>query len=72
MRVAVTRSPEGTHLVVIDDGKGFAAQERERRGEDGHLGLTLLDEVVTQAGGTLAVRSEPGEGTTVEMELPTR
>jgi two-component system NarL family sensor kinase len=72
VRVAVTRSPEATHLVVADDGKGFEAQERERRGEDGHLGLTLLDEVVAHAGGTLAVRSTPGEGTTVEMELPTR
>ena len=72
VRVAVTRSPEATHLVVIDDGQGFAAQERERRGEEGHLGLTLLDDVVAQAGGTLAVRSQPGAGTTVEMELPTR
>ncbi len=72
VRVAVTREPTRTKLVVADDGKGFAARERKRRGEEGHLGLTLLEEVVAQAGGTLAVRSVPGKGTTVEMELPAR
>jgi len=73
VRVAVTRSTDGTtRLVVADDGKGFSARERERRGKEGHLGLTLLEEVVAQAGGTLFVRSAPGEGTTVEMELPAR
>ncbi len=71
--VAVTRSPEGaTRLVVADDGKGFSAVKRERRGGEGHLGLTLLAEVVEQAGGRLAVQSEPGKGTTIEMELPPR
>ncbi|MEY2517437.1 MAG: two-component system, NarL family, sensor kinase [bacterium] len=73
VRVAVTCSPGGsTRLVVADDGEGFSAQARERRGEQGHLGLTLLEEVVTQAGGTLTVRSAPGKGTTIEMQLPAR
>jgi signal transduction histidine kinase len=69
--VTVTRpSPQSTRLVVRDDGKGFAAGQRERRGAEGHLGLTLLEGIVDQAGGTLAVRSVPGEGTTVELDLP--
>lgn len=73
VRVAVARTPAAaTQLVVSDDGQGFDPAARARRGEQGHLGLTLLDEVVTQAGGTLAVDSEPGRGTTVRMELPAR
>jgi signal transduction histidine kinase len=73
VRVAVTTSPGGaTRLVVADDGTGFSPDEREQRGEEGHLGLALLEEVVTQAGGTLTVRSAPGKGTTIEMEVPKR
>lgn len=73
VRVEVTRPvPDMTRLVVRDDGAGFAPDARERRGAEGHLGLTLLEGVVAQAGGTLAVRSSPGAGTTVELELPAR
>jgi signal transduction histidine kinase len=71
VRVVVTRAPDGTtRLVVADDGQGFSVRTRELRGDEGHLGLTLLGEVVEQAGGTLDVQSAPGEGTTVEMRLP--
>jgi signal transduction histidine kinase len=57
--------------VVTDDGSGFAASAREERSAEGHLGLTLLEDIVAQAGGTLDVRSAPGAGTTVHLELPT-
>jgi len=70
VRVEVTHpTPETTRLVVADDGRGFAPGERERRGEAGHVGLTLLESLVREADGTLDVRSAPGEGTTVEMEV---
>jgi two-component system, NarL family, sensor kinase len=65
-------APDRTRLVVRDDGKGFATGARERRGAEGHLGLTLLEGIVAQADGTLVVRSSPGGGTTVELELPQR
>ena len=71
VRVTVTRPQhDATHLVVEDDGRGFDPDQRERRGAEGHLGLTLLEGIVQQAGGTLAIRSAPGEGTTVELSLP--
>lgn len=57
-------------LTVQDDGRGFAAPEREQQAAAGHVGLDLLDELVTRAHGTLHVRSAPGEGTTVELEVP--
>lgn len=71
VRVDVTRTATGTtRLVVTDDGRGFSEGDRERRGADGHVGLTLLEGLVQQAGGTLAVRSAPGHGTTIELEVP--
>jgi signal transduction histidine kinase len=71
VKVAVTHpQPDCTRLVVTDDGRGFAAGARERRGTEGHLGLTLLQGIVAQADGTLDVRSSPGMGTTVTLELP--
>jgi two-component system, NarL family, sensor kinase len=69
-RVEVS-SPDGVgRLVVADDGKGFDEGARARRREEGHLGLSLLEELVAQSGGTLSVRSVPGEGTRVELEVP--
>jgi two-component system, NarL family, sensor kinase len=65
-------APGARRLVVTDDGKGFSLAERERRGEEGHVGLTLLESLVRQSDGTLEVRSEPGHGTTVELEVPAR
>jgi two-component system NarL family sensor kinase len=62
--------PGAIRLVVTDDGKGFAAADRERAGDDGILGLTLLDGLVEQAGGRLTVVSEPGAGTTVTLDWP--
>jgi len=56
---------------VRDDGRGFDAHQRERRREEGHLGLGLLEGLVIEAGGTLVMTSAPGEGTTVRLDLRT-
>jgi signal transduction histidine kinase len=61
-----------TRLVVTDDGNGFAPGERARRKADGHVGLSLLEGLVSQVDGTLVVTSEPGKGTRLELEVPTR
>jgi len=50
---------------VVDDGVGFRPEEHERS-----LGLRGLAERAELAGGTVAVRSAPGEGTTVTLEVP--
>ena len=68
--VAVEERVEGVRLVVTDDGVGFGPGDRERRREEGHVGLSLLEELAERAGGRLAVRSAPGDGTTFELELP--
>jgi two-component system, NarL family, sensor kinase len=63
-------SPAATRLVVDDDGRGFAPADRERSSASGHVGLTLLEGLVEQAGGALSVHSRPGAGTTVTLDLP--
>jgi two-component system, NarL family, sensor kinase len=73
VRIELTRpEPRTTRLVVSDDGKGFTPDDRARRAEQGHVGLTLLESLVRQSNGTLAVKSDPGQGTTVELEVPVR
>jgi two-component system NarL family sensor kinase len=59
-------------LVVADDGRGFGPETRERRRAEGHLGLSLVEELAQQAGGSLAVDSGDGEGTRVRLEVPLR
>jgi signal transduction histidine kinase len=55
-------------LSVADEGRGFnsnAPALRSRR-----LGLTSMEERARAIGGTLEISSEPGEGTTVRLEVP--
>jgi signal transduction histidine kinase len=71
--VTVTRNPgPPTHarLEVADDGGGFDEARRAARAQEGHVGLTLLEDLVNDQGGTLRVRSVPGAGTTVALEVP--
>jgi signal transduction histidine kinase len=57
-------------LLVADDGRGFGPETRERRRAEGHLGLSLVEELAQQAGGSLTVDSSEGEGTRVRLEVP--
>ncbi|MDX3228924.1 ATP-binding protein [Streptomyces sp. ME19-01-6] len=52
-------------LAVTDDGRGFGPPAV--RGGYGLLGLRTR---VTSLGGTCTVRSTPGQGTTMRVELP--
>jgi two-component system NarL family sensor kinase len=55
---------------VADDGRGFNPDILGARAAEGHLGLKGLEGVVRDAGGALEIRSQPGAGTTVRMEVP--
>ena len=70
VRVRVAGENGNVRLEVSDDGIGFAPAERGRRRAEGHLGLALLEDLADGAGGRLDVRSAPGEGTTVVLEVP--
>jgi signal transduction histidine kinase len=53
-------------LKVSDDGMGFDPQQAEA---SGHFGLTGMRERAALVGGTLAVTSELGSGTIVQMRI---
>jgi signal transduction histidine kinase len=56
-------------LVIEDNGSGFDLERiKGRRG----LGLVSMEERVRLAEGHLAIRSQPGSGTTVEVSIPVR
>src|SRR5580692_11815178 len=64
VKVAVEQEERRILLTVEDDGHGFDA--RRVRG----LGLVGMEERVNHLGGSFAVRSQPGAGTKVAVELP--
>jgi signal transduction histidine kinase len=55
------------HVEVTDDGAGFEPGRAELRSR--HLGLTSMEERARELGGRLEIRSSPGHGTTVRLEL---
>jgi signal transduction histidine kinase len=65
LEVRVARDPAGVGIVVGDDGVGFDP-DRVVRG----LGLDNIRERAERAGGSVAVESAPGTGTTVRVALP--
>ncbi|MFD9410374.1 GAF domain-containing sensor histidine kinase [Streptomyces sp. NPDC059989] len=70
-RVEVTLARSGSGgavLKVTDSGKGFDPKSVRRAGR--HLGLVSMRDRASGVGGRLTVHSEPGKGTTIEMEVP--
>jgi signal transduction histidine kinase len=66
-QVSVVRSDGHVSLRVQDDGRGFdPGAAAKRRG----IGLVSLDERVRALGGTFAIDSKGGAGTTVSVTLP--
>lgn len=55
-------------LRVADDGAGFDPADPALRAR--RLGLTSMEERARALGGRLTIASQPGQGTTVELEVP--
>jgi signal transduction histidine kinase len=71
VQVSLTRpETDAVRLRVADNGRGFSDGAREERAAAGHVGLTILEHLVQEAGGTLRIESAPGGGTTVELRVP--
>ncbi|MFD3701279.1 GAF domain-containing sensor histidine kinase [Streptomyces sp. NPDC058646] len=69
VEVALARTRGGgAVLKVIDSGRGFDPRTVRRAGR--HLGLVSMRDRAGGVGGRLEVHSEPGGGTTIEMEVP--
>ena len=73
---------DGVRVEVIDSGRGMDAAEASRAGEPFFttkppgaglgLGLFLVRAFADQMGGTLRLRSTPGQGTAAILQLPAR
>jgi methyl-accepting chemotaxis protein len=61
--IRLQRDNSSAHLIVQDDGRGFAARKPG-------LGLASMEERARSLAGRLCVESQPGEGTKVEVWLP--
>jgi two-component system, NarL family, sensor kinase len=55
---------------VSDDGRGFDPQQPRNGGGESHMGLELLSDLAQEAGGRLVVKSAPGDGTELRLEVP--
>jgi signal transduction histidine kinase len=53
-------------LQIVDDGCGF---EVNRVDTDHHFGLKGMQERAAMMGGVLSVKSQPGQGTTIELVI---
>lgn len=60
----------GLDVEVRDDGVGFDPAAAEGSPAIGHVGLASMRERVELAGGTFAVASAPGEGTSIRFSFP--
>jgi two-component system OmpR family sensor kinase len=84
VRVELSTTADAARLTVADDGPGLAPEHAERvferfyrvdsaRGREqggAGLGLSIVSALVAAHGGTVAVRSAPGEGTRFDVDLP--
>lgn len=80
VHVTGRRTGEGIELVVRDNGRGMTAEAAARALEPfyrassevpGHgLGLSIVQRAIDAVGGSIALASTPGEGTTVTLRFP--
>ena len=72
LRVELTADDRVARFAVSDDGRGFDPALREKRLSEGHVGLSLVEELARDYGGSLKIVSRQGEGTRIELEVPSR
>jgi len=73
VEVTVEFRETAVKITVSDDGEGFRLSEgMDYLLHTGKLGLVGMRERAQLLGGTLAIESEPGRGTTVVVDVPTQ
>lgn len=52
---------------MSDDGSGF---EGDTLTAQGHIGRKLVEQTAIEAGGAMRIRSQPGRGTQIDLQIP--
>jgi signal transduction histidine kinase len=65
-RVLIEAGGDGVTVTIRDEGDGFDPGAPR----PGHVGLVSMAERAADLGGSLALASRPGEGTTVKVSVP--
>ena len=68
--IHVTQDDQNLVMTYHDDGIGFDQSRLARARADGHIGLSIIEERVTELGGTLTLTSEPGAGFDLRASIP--
>jgi len=71
VEVSIEKLPDGICMKIRDDGKSFDVERLLNARGNKRLGLLGMRERVEMVGGTFCVESAPGQGTTVQVEIPT-
>lgn len=69
LRIDLTTTNDRISLSVSDDGSGFTPSTAPD-GSTGHFGLMGMGERAGRIGGKLTLTSNPGEGTTIRIDVP--
>jgi ligand-binding sensor domain-containing protein/two-component sensor histidine kinase len=69
LRLQLSYKLDSLSLRIVDDGRGFAIEQAPSR-EDGHFGLTGIQERARILGANVKLESEPGKGTSVNVDVP--
>ena len=78
VRVAAVRRDDALYLSVRDNGPGMTEEQRTQlfvpgfttKAHGNGLGLIIVERIIAEHGGTIAVESAPGRGTAFEIRLP--
>jgi signal transduction histidine kinase len=80
LAISASKTPDGIRLAIADSGTGIPADVLPRvfepwvttkpAGRGTGLGLSITRDTIVSHGGTIDVRSEPGDGTVFTIDLP--
>jgi signal transduction histidine kinase len=70
VEVNIQKQNSGACMEIKDDGRSFEVERGMRARGNKRLGLLGMRERVEMIGGTFCVKSAPGQGTTVRVEIP--
>jgi PAS domain S-box-containing protein len=68
VRIVFSRSEDILQILIVDDGAGL--DKNKLAAEKVGFGLDIMRERAVQVGGSLEVRSEPGQGVELVVQLP--